>query len=266
MCPELTVTAFGTAVSFGSYSLFSGLGAAAGVLTAFPFLKKAGLKNLTALSLLALMAVFFLTGARLLNFLFNPGAYAGGMHLTTLRFAGFSLYGGVLGALITLVAWAFVTRRNAWPLLDAFVLPSAAAFALARVGCFLNGCCSGKATSSPLGVVFPVGEDSKDLLSPLLSVIGSPQAAVWPTQLFEAGLALLGLAPALWLFFRKKAPPGTAFLVYGIWFTAIRWAILPLRALPYPEAVLSVAYPVLYGLLLLTAAIILLRRVRTAAR
>jgi len=55
----------------------------------------------------------------------------------------------------------------------------------------------------------------------------------------------------MWLYFRKKPRAGTVFLLYGIWFTAMRWAILPLRNLPYSETVTQIFLPLLYGGLIL---------------
>ena len=211
-----------------------------------------------------MMAVFFLIGARLLNYLVNPGMYNSGLHLTSLRFAGFSFYGGLLGAFGALLIWSRLARGSAWPLLDALVLPSALAFAFARTGCYLNGCCGGKATDSFLGVVFPVKEAEKTMLSSLWPVFSAAKVSVYPTQLFEAALALLGLVPALWLYFRKKATPGTAFLVYGVWFSAMRRAILPLRSLPYPHFVIQVAYPALYGLIITVGLVLLVLRNKKA--
>jgi phosphatidylglycerol:prolipoprotein diacylglycerol transferase len=156
------------------------------------------------------------------------------------------LYGGVLGALTSFLIWVRLHRRSPLPLLDALVFPSAAAFAIARAGCFLNGCCGGKATHSFWGVVFPL-RDSEKKFTGILALLGKTSVAVYPTQLFEMSLALIGLVPVMWLYLRKKPRAGTVFLLYGIWFTAMRWAILPLRNLPYPEFVTAIWLPVLYG-------------------
>jgi len=265
MFPALTFDVFGTAFSVASYSLMAALGAVLGVVIACPLLKRAGLRTITAFRLLLLMAAFFLIGARLLNYLVNNAIYGGGLHLSSFRFAGFSLYGGILGSFGALMIWSCVTRRSPWKTLDALILPSAAAFVFARIGCYLNGCCSGKATDSILGVVFPVKKGGEALLSALLPVLPIREIAVYPTQLFEAGVALIGLVPTLWLYFRGKYEPGTAFLAYGIWFTAMRWAILPLRSLPYSEIVVKVVYPSLYGILICTGVFLLLWRHKKAA-
>lgn len=246
MCPILTFTVGNQMFHIQAYTLFAALGALAGMITALFFLKREGLPFPLSLRLLALMATAFLVGARVFNYAVNPDAYGSTLHIYSLKLAGLSLYGGVLGALTSFLIWGRFHRRSPLPLLDALVLPSAFAFALARVGCYLNGCCSGKATQSFLGVVFPVS-DSEKKLTGILALLGKTSVAVYPTQLFEMSLALIGLVPVMWLYFRKKPRTGTVFLLYGIWFTAMRWAILPLRNLPYTEPVTDVWLPVLYG-------------------
>lgn len=49
---------------------------------------------------------------------------------------------------------------------------------LGRIGCFLGGCCFGKPTDRPFGVVFPPGSLPYELYG--------EEVAVHPTQLYEA--------------------------------------------------------------------------------
>ena len=49
---------------------------------------------------------------------------------------------------------AVITRTRLLKILDSVTIPGAAAFSVARVGCFLTGCCAGKETDLPWGVVF----------------------------------------------------------------------------------------------------------------
>jgi phosphatidylglycerol:prolipoprotein diacylglycerol transferase len=59
---------------------------------------------------------------------------------------------------------------------DAAAIPAAFMIFVGRLGCFLQGCCAGLPTNSPLGVRFPF----------------SPSVPLWPSQIFEsaAGLAI----------------------------------------------------------------------------
>jgi len=260
MRPEIVFDLFGMSFVIKSYALFSLLGALVGIAAALPLLKREGLPIRRALVLLLAMAAAFLVGARLFNYAINPAAYGGSLHVFTLRLAGLSIYGGILGALGALLLYSLLARVSAWRLLDAFVLPAGLAFALARVGCYLNGCCAGVATNSRWGVAFPMSAGETELISSLFALIGNsnPKIYLFPTQLFELTLALLGLAPILWLYFRRRLSQGAAFLLYGIWFSVMRLAMLPLRSLPYPTMISHIFYPVFYVLLIIIGLVALL--------
>ncbi len=264
MCPVLHLRLFGAPIDLHAYSLFAALAAAAGAVSALVILRRERLGYLRSLLLLAAMATGFFLGARLWNWAVNPGNYAGGLTPFSFRLAGFSLYGGIVGAFAALFAMSFVFRRGLWPLLDTFVLPTAAAFALARVGCFLNGCCGGRLTQGWLGVRFPHESVEPVLTIQTLPFFGNVDVDLdlpqYPTQLMELVLALLGLAPALWLYFRGKVPAGVPFLVYGIWFTAMRWGVLYFRALTYPEYVVHIIYPLIYAVLIVCGIVLLIQK------
>jgi phosphatidylglycerol:prolipoprotein diacylglycerol transferase len=263
MQPVLRLGLFGPDIELASYGLFVALAALSGVVLAFAMLRRERLGFLRSALLLMAMAACFFVGARLWNFLADHGGYGNGLTLFSFRLAGFSLYGGIAGAFAAFLLVTRFYRRSVWPLLDALVLPSAVAFSLARVGCFLNGCCGGIPTRSWLGVHFPEKTHLSGLLPKSIPFFGDISSLpVYPTQLFELVLALLGLVPALWLYFRKKTPDGVPFLVYGVWFTAMRWAVLYFRAQLYPEYVTHILYPLLYAILIICGMILLIFRLR----
>jgi len=99
---------------------------------------------------------------------------------------GLSSMGGI-GGLALVVALASRGSRRA-ELLDALAPAGILALAIGRLGCFLGGCCYGRPTALPWGVVFPE--------------VGPP--ARHPLQLYSAGLDLL-LARGL---LRSSGPPG----------------------------------------------------------
>ena len=256
MHPIFTFGPEGQEFTITAYSLFTWLGAGTGTIIALPFLKREGLKVRQSIPLLFLMALAFLVGARLFNFFINPEAYGGDLKIYTLQLRGLAVYGGIFGSLLTLLFYSLVKRRPALPLLDALVLPAGLAFALARVGCFLNGCCVGIATKSPLGMAFPLTEGQQEALDAIEALLSfkPPQILLLPTQLFEMGLALLGLVLVMWIYLKKSPPSGGPFLIYGIWFSAMRLAILPFRSLPYPDWITQFFYPAFYLSLILAGA------------
>lgn len=264
MYPNISGNLLGFTFSITAYSLFTWVGAIIGTITALPFLKREGLKVRRSLIMLFAMAIAFLIGARLFNFVINPGAYGGNLHIYTLRLKGLAVYGGIIGAFLVLLIFAHLFKLSPLPLLDALVLPAGLAFALARVGCFLNGCCVGIATKSPLGMAFPLTESQQAALDAIEALLSfkPPEVLLLPTQLFEMGLALLGLVVVMWIYLKKSPPSGGPFLMYGIWFSAMRLIILPLRSLPYPDWVTHFFYPVFYVSLILLGSFGLLKLYR----
>ena len=244
MIPEITV--FGLVI--GTYSLMAVIAAITCAALSWKPLRKSGFSQKGTAALLLVMCIAFLIGARLWNYAVNPKAYGDADHWYSLQMAGFSMYGGILGSLIVIVAAALITRIRLVKVLDAITIPGAVAFCIARIGCFLNGCCSGKNTDLPWGVIFPSEMD--ELIKDVIPIVPIQRSAVHPTQLYELILALIGIPLCLWLVKLFRAGDGGRFFIYGVWFNTMRLAVLPLRALPYSRIVTSVVYPLLYYVLI----------------
>ena len=94
---------------------------------------------------------------------------------------GLSFHGGVLGAIIAGLIYARIKRFPFLLLADLCAAPLALGYSVARIGCFLNGCCQGGPTTLPWGVCFPAN-----------AAQGIPLVPVQPTQIY-ASLASLGI-------------------------------------------------------------------------
>ena len=107
---------------------------------------------------------------------------------------GFSSIGGLVAG--ALAAW-WLARALALPferLWGPLVLGGCLFGALARLGCFLAGCCHGHPTSLPWAVVYPpLAPDAR---------LSGPGIAVHPSPLYEAALLL---AIAAWLAWPRSA-------------------------------------------------------------
>ena len=250
MIRELTF--FGLTV--GSYFLMAVIAALVFVAMSWRPLRRCGFTRKGVLLLLFVMCIAFLAGARLWNVAVNPGAYGETKHWYTLRLTGLSMYGGILGAFAVLLCFSKIRHIKTGALLDAITVPSAVAFCIARIGCFLNGCCSGKRTDLPWGVVFPLPIDDF-----VLSLISIERYPVHPTQIYELLLALIGIPLCILLVKKCRAGKGGLFFIYGAWFSAMRLAVLPLRSLNYPDVVKKIIYPAIY-LILVAAGIFLFVR------
>jgi phosphatidylglycerol:prolipoprotein diacylglycerol transferase len=261
MCPAFRFHLPGSTWQVSAYTVFAVL-AMLCVAGAAPFvLRRAGLARGRGFILTAGLLLAFVIGARLLNVIVHPSFYtAGNMRPYTLCMGGFSLYGGLLLSGLFLVCGARILRYDFYAAADALVFPGGMAFILSRIGCFLNGCCAGRVTNAPWGVVFPDTMARMQRLRELFWFVPDVPLGVHPTQLYELTAALVGLIPAAWLYARRKMPSGCVFLLYGLWFTMWRLLILPLRVLPYSHIVTDIAYPAMYSVLLGAGGFLLWKR------
>lgn len=88
--------------------------------------------------------------------------------------SGFVFYGGLIGALSSLLIASFMHKKNYFLFLEniAFVIPLM--HGIGRIGCFLSGCCYGIPYTGPLAVVYSFSD-----------------TPCFPVQLLEAGLLFL---------------------------------------------------------------------------
>ena len=131
--------------------------------------------------------------------------------------SGMTLYGGLV---LALALSPFVLNAFRLPFVafwDAATFTILAGMTFTRVGCLLNGCCSGRRTDGRFGLRLPDNQ-------------GRWQRR-YPVQLFElvGSLLLLGVSAAL---LAVGTPRGTIFGSALVGYVAIRVAIDPLRERP----------------------------------
>lgn len=248
---------FGHAVQ--SYYVCAACAGIAGVVLAALSLRKEKLGAWSALFPILLAAVAVI-GARLLNFVTNPGAYGGDFSLWTFSYTKLSLMGGLVLGVGGILAFGAAKRKDPLRLLDAFCLPAAAGIALLKLGCFLNGCCFGKPTDGVFGMVFPANASKYSFLEKLHLPVTSP--CVHPTQLYEIFGAAASFALALLLEKKCALRSGGRFAVFAFGFALTRLIVLPLRVLPYADTVKGVFYPILYLAIMAVCAAVFIRSVR----
>jgi phosphatidylglycerol:prolipoprotein diacylglycerol transferase len=248
-------------VALASYNTLYSLAAATTLLLAWGIAAWRGLpRSRTAACLLA-MAVAVPVGARLLHAAINRDLYIREpQRLFELDFGGFSLYGGLLLAVVTGFLACRALGVDLVKLADTTTPALGVGLAIARTGCFLAGCCYGYDTDLPWGVVFPIGSNVHLYQLSLGRNLFTWQVdPVHPTQLYEIAAALLGTALAVWLLWRRS-PPGVTFLVCVIWFSAFRWLNWYLRVPPASLTTPSWFYPVVYAVIILVCGYFLYRR------
>ncbi|WP_287154184.1 prolipoprotein diacylglyceryl transferase family protein [Candidatus Solincola tengchongensis] len=157
-----------------SYGAFLFLAFLAGVMVAGRELGRRG-EDASAIYPVGAVAAFSgVLGARLFYVLGHWGEFSGDWSsIFDLNMRGLVFYGGLA---LALPACVLIVRRMglaAGKVADAVGLTLPLSLAVARVGCFLNGCCGGKPSGLPWAVTFP-----------------GTSTAVHPTQLYELLLDL----------------------------------------------------------------------------
>jgi phosphatidylglycerol:prolipoprotein diacylglycerol transferase len=148
-----------------------------------------------------------IAGAKALFVVLGWQHYATGeLHFWSNFGTGFIFFGGVAGALATGAAFAWWRSLSFWRGVDYFAVALPLGHAIGRVGCFVNGCCSGRPPH--------------------------------PVQLYEsAGLVAISLACFVLLkrveTFRLAR--GTAFCAYLFLYGLLRFGLDSLRADGRPE-------------------------------
>lgn len=153
----------------------------------------------------SLVVVFAsIAGARLMYVLFHRSEIHSFIDVIAVWRGGLTMYGGVLAAMAS--AW-FYLRRRGIPFLrmaDIMAPSLGLGLMLTRIGCFLNGCCYGTPTDSPLGVRFPESTFSGQLFA---------GEALHPTQLYSSMVGLV-IVVTLLLLDRRRRPEGHLFAFY----------------------------------------------------
>lgn len=164
---------------------------------------------------LALVVVFFgVVGARLgYVFLYDTDYYLSNpWRILMLNQGGLTFYGALIGGILSSLIFVWRKKISFFHLADCAAPYLALGYAIARIGCFLNGCCYGQPTDLPWGVVFPVVDN----------------LSRHPTQLYSSAANLLNYGILEYLLSRHRFP-GQVFSTYLILYGLSRGVIELLR-------------------------------------
>ncbi len=129
---------------------------------------------------------------------------------------GFVFYGGLIVAVAALIIYMKKKNLPLLPTSDFIVTGLPLGHAFGRVGCFLAGCCHGKPTALPWGVIF---SDPHAMVSP--DLIGVP---VHPVQLYEAVGNLL-IFFLLHKLYNRPHKNGTVLVAYVACYGTLRFVL-----------------------------------------
>jgi phosphatidylglycerol:prolipoprotein diacylglycerol transferase len=190
-----------------SYGVMLMLGFLAGIWLSSRQARKLGLPSDLPVDLSVWLLLSSVLLARLTYAALNWGDYASRPLdiLQVWKEGGLSFHGGLLGGVLAVLLFSRRARISFWLLADMLSPGLALGYAIARVGCFLNGCCYGAPTCLPWGVVFP----------------GLTTEPAHPTQLYASLGSLLICLLLLRLQSRLRAQ-GQLFLLYLMLYSVLR--------------------------------------------
>jgi phosphatidylglycerol:prolipoprotein diacylglycerol transferase len=246
-------------ITIHTYGLMMAVGVAFALWFLYVQTKKYGLPSSKIIDMAFYTIIVSLLGAKLILLVGNFSYY---MHywreLLSLARSGGVFQGGLTFGFLFALWYMHKKRIPIWKTADIIGAALALGHGFGRIGCFSAGCCYGRASSLPWGVIFKSHYASNLTGIPL----GIP---LHPTQLYESALNFLNFF-VLFLILRKKRFDGQVFSFYIINYSLIRYFVEfyrgdhPAKAFLFrnPSPYLSLSVPQLFCILGLIAGVALL--------
>jgi phosphatidylglycerol:prolipoprotein diacylglycerol transferase len=128
---------------------------------------------------------------------------------------GLSMFGGVILAIVCSIIYILLKKLSLWRIADSVAPSIMLGLGIARIGCFLNGCCFGMPSHSCLAMIFPPD-------SPAGYVF--PNVPIFPIQLVASFYGFLILAILIFLE-RFKHFNGFTFWLMLIFYSVARFTV-----------------------------------------
>ena len=204
-----------------AYGFFIALGFLVGFILAALNARKGGVPFERVVDLFFYSVLSAIIGSRLLFVLIDFDTYRGNLlRILKIWEGGLVFYGGLILAIVVSIGYMRWHRLPVWKLADLFSPPIALGLFFGRIGCFFAGCCYGKETSLPWGIIFTDPNSLARLNAPL-----------HPTQLYEAAGGL-----AIFFFLNWKAKrktfDGQIFWLFLFLYSVLRFFIEMVRGDP----------------------------------
>jgi phosphatidylglycerol:prolipoprotein diacylglycerol transferase len=245
-----------------SYGLVMALAFIAGIVVARRRARAAGLEPDVIIDFAFFVILASIAGARAVHVIVQWEYYRGDpLSILRLWEGGLAQYGGIAAGVATGIAFFIRRRIDPWKGADVVTPSVALGVAIGRIGCFLNGCCYGKACDLPWAVTFHpdsiAGQHVHDV-------------ALHPTQIYES-LAALAIFFVLLAVDRRKPFHGFTLWLFVILLAAYRFLIDPVRqyesvAMVVERAGLSLTSNQVIGLVLIAVSTAFLVALRGRAR
>ncbi|MFQ6131879.1 MAG: prolipoprotein diacylglyceryl transferase [Armatimonadota bacterium] len=198
-----------------SYGVMLVLGFSAGLLLAIREGRRRGISRDDIIDCALWVLLSGIIAARLLYIFLDWDYFAGQWgRWIQIQKGGLSFHGALLGAAVAVTIFASRRKIGIARLYDALTPSLPLGYAIARIGCFLNGCCQGTPTHLPWGVAFPKALEGSALVA----------QPVHPTQIYASLLSLVVFGVVLLLRTRLHWQ-GQLFLSYLALYSAQRYAV-----------------------------------------
>ncbi len=205
-----------------SYPVMICLGACLAIWLTLREIDRLGLERRNYLTLCLIGFTSGIVGARAMNCIVFYDLYRDGPWWKMLAIweGGLAMYGGVLLALP--LCYAYIRRRglDVLEVADTLAPPWMTMLIVARLGCFLNGCCYGKPTTLPWGLF------SRDS-----AALSGVYTTTHPTQLY-ASLAAFVIFLVMWRIRLRPRFTGQVCLTFFLLYPIARFVIEFFRADP----------------------------------
>lgn len=203
------------------YGIIIAIGMVLGILLILHEAKRTGQKEDDYLDLCIWGLIFAVIGCRIYYVAFRWNEYKDNpLEIFDLRAGGLAIYGGIIGAVITiLIMVRFIKHMNFWQVADSVVLGLLVGQILGRWGNFFNREVFGEYTNNlvamqlPISAIRTMDDVSDKMLEHLIMVGGEPFIQVAPTFLYES-LWNLGVFIILMLYRKHKRFYGQIFWMY----------------------------------------------------
>jgi phosphatidylglycerol:prolipoprotein diacylglycerol transferase len=192
-----------------------------------------------------LSIILAVLGSRLAFVIFNWELFRGGpwWRIFAFREGGLIFYGGLLAALTGVYLYCRYRKVSFLRALDLASPFIALGYAITRIGCFLNGCCYGKVTEVPWGVIFPAVDGLKR----------------HPTQLYASASALL-IFILLRHLKKYRTFDGFVFLLFILFYGIYRFLVEFFRAGETALGILTQAQIISLALIVTAGVIFILQK------
>ncbi|MFZ7110530.1 MAG: prolipoprotein diacylglyceryl transferase [Desulfatiglandales bacterium] len=181
-------------LAFHTYGLFVCVGFITALLVTAKMAETSGTTPHQVLDMALLIVLCAIIGSRTMYILLNLTYYINNP-LDMFKFweGGLGFSGGLVVSLLAITWYIKRHRLSFWGTADLWAPAAALGQGIGRIGCFMAGCCYGKSTDLPWGIIFSHPKSLAPLHVPL-----------HPTQIYSALTGFIIFLVLMWLRARKQ--------------------------------------------------------------